>query len=72
MSLWADGNLIKHSVDTRDAQTTEQYLTSLENYANTLVASEASESYPRLNQRMAQPVNIGGDKAGAAQWRAAR
>ena len=72
MSLRAYGNLIKHSVDSRDAQTTEQYLTSLENYANTLVASGASESYPRLNQRMAQLMNMGGDKAGAARWRAAR
>ena len=72
MSLRAYGNLIKHSVDSRDAQTTEQYLTSLENYANTLVASGASESYPRLNQRMAQLMNMAGDKAGAARWRAAR
>ncbi|MEC8468985.1 MAG: tetratricopeptide repeat protein [Pseudomonadota bacterium] len=72
MSLRAYGNLIKHSVDSRDAQKTEQYLTSLENYANTLVASGASESYPRLNQRMAQLMNMGGDKAGAARWRAAR
>ncbi|MEC7611079.1 MAG: tetratricopeptide repeat protein [Pseudomonadota bacterium] len=72
MSLRAYGNLIKHSVDSRDAQTTEQYLTSLENYANNLVASGASESYPRLNQRMAQLMNMGGDKAGAARWRAAR
>ena len=72
MSLRAYGNLIKHSVDSRDAQKTEQYLTSLENYANTLVASGASESYPRLNQRMAQMMNMGGDKAGAARWRAAR
>ena len=72
MSLRAYGNLIKHSVDSRDAQTTEQYLTSLENYANTLVSSGASESYPRLNQRMAQLMNMAGDKAGAARWRAAR
>ena len=72
MSLRAYGNLIKHSVDSRDAQTTEQYLLSLENYANTLVASGASESYPRLNQRMAQLMNMAGDKAGAARWRAAR
>ncbi|MEC8007787.1 MAG: tetratricopeptide repeat protein [Pseudomonadota bacterium] len=72
MSLRAYGNLIKHSVDSRDAQKTEQYLTSLENYANNLVASGASESYPRLNQRMAQLMNMGGDKAGAARWRAAR
>ncbi|MEC8526877.1 MAG: tetratricopeptide repeat protein [Pseudomonadota bacterium] len=72
MSLRAYGNLIKHSVDSRDAQKTEQYLTSLENYANTLVASGANESYPRLNQRMAQLMNMGGDKAGAARWRAAR
>ena len=72
MSLRAYGNLIKHSVDSRDAQTTEQYLTSLENYANTLVASGASESYPRLNQRMAQLMTMGGDKAGAARWRAVR
>ncbi|MEC9122082.1 MAG: tetratricopeptide repeat protein [Pseudomonadota bacterium] len=72
MSLRAYGNLIKHSVDSRDAQKTEQYLTSLENYANNLVASGASESYPRLNQRMAQMMNMGGDKAGAARWRAAR
>ena len=72
MSLRAYGNLIKHSSDSRDAQATEQYLTSLENYANTLVASGASESYPRLNQRMAQLMTMGGDKAGAARWRAAR
>ncbi len=72
MSLRAYGNLIRHSVDSRDAQKTEQYLTSLENYANTLVASGASESYPRLNQRMGQLMNMGGDKAGAARWRAAR
>ncbi|MEC7149883.1 MAG: tetratricopeptide repeat protein [Pseudomonadota bacterium] len=72
MSLRAYGNLIKHSVDSRDAQKTEHYLTSLENYANNLVASGASESYPRLNQRMAQLMNMGGDKAGAARWRAAR
>ncbi|MEC7568835.1 MAG: tetratricopeptide repeat protein [Pseudomonadota bacterium] len=72
MSLRAYGNLVKHSVDSRDAQKTEQYLTSLENYANNLVASGASESYPRLNQRMAQLMNMGGDKAGAARWRAAR
>jgi len=72
MSLRAYGNLIKHSVDSRDAQTTEQYLLSLENYANTLVASGASESYPRLNQRMAQLMIMGGDQAGAARWRAAR
>ena len=72
MSLRAYGNLIKHSVDSRDAQATEQYLTSLENYANTLVASGASESYPRLNQRMAQLMTMGGDKAGAARWRAGR
>jgi hypothetical protein len=51
---------------------TEQYLTSLENYANTLVASGASESYPRLNQRVAQLMTMGGDKAGAARWRAVR
>ena len=72
MSLRAYGNLIKHSVDSRDAQTTEQYLTSLESYANTLVASGASESYPRLNQRMTQLMAMGGDKAGAARWRAGR
>ena len=72
MSLRAYGNLIKHSSDSRDAQATEQYLTSLENYANTLVASGASESYPRLNQRMAQLMTMGGDKAGAARWRTAR
>lgn len=72
MSLRAYGNLIKHSVDSRDAQATEQYLTSLENYANTLVASGASDSYPRLNQRMAQLMTMGGDKAGAARWRAGR
>ena len=72
MSLRAYGNLIKHSSDSRDAQATEQYLTSLENYANTLVASGASESYPRLNQRMAQLMTMGGDKAAAARWRAAR
>jgi len=72
MSLRAYGNLIKHSVDSRDAQMTEQYLMSLENYANTLVASGASESYPRLNQRMAQLMTMGGDKAGAARWRAVR
>ena len=72
MSLRAYGNLIKHSSDSRDAQATEQYLTSLENYANTLVASGASESYPRLNQRMAQLMTMGGDKAGAARWRSAR
>ena len=72
MSLRAYGNLIKHSVDSRDAQTTEQYLTSLENYANTLVASGTSESYPRLNQRMTQLMTMGGDEAGAARWRAAR
>ena len=72
MSLRAYGNLIKHSSDSRDAQATEQYLKSLENYANTLVASGASESYPRLNQRMAQLMTMGGDKAGAARWRAGR
>jgi len=72
MSLRAYGNLIKHSSDSRDAQATEQYLTSLENYANTLVASGASESYPRLNQRMTQLMTMGGDKAGAARWRAGR
>ena len=72
MSLRAYGNLIKHSSDSRDAQAAEQYLTSLENYANTLVASGASESYPRLNQRMAQLMTMGGDKAGAARWRAER
>ena len=72
MSLRAYGNLIKHSVDSRDAQTTEQYLASLESYANTLVASGASESYPRLNQRMTQLMTMGGDKAGAARWRAGR
>ena len=72
MSLRAYGNLIKHSSDSRDAQATEHYLTSLENYANTLVASGASESYPRLNQRMTQLMTMGGDKAGAARWRAGR
>ena len=72
MSLRAYGNLIKHSSDSRDAEATDQYLTSLENYANTLVASGASESYPRLNQRMAQLMTMGGDKAGAARWRAER
>ncbi len=72
MSLRAYGNLIKHSVDASDAQTTEQYLASLENYADTLVASGASENYPRLNQRMAQLLTMSGDKAGAARWRAAR
>ncbi len=72
MSLRAYGNLIKHSSDSGDAQATEQYLTSLDNYANTLVASGASESYPRLNQRMAQLLTMGGDKAGAARWRAVR
>lgn len=72
MSLRAYGNLIKHSVDSSDTQTTQQYLTSLENYANTLVASGASDSYPRLNQRMTQLMTMGGDKAGAARWRAGR
>ena len=72
MSLRAYGNLIKHSVDSSDAQTTQQYLTSLENYANTLVASGASDSYPRLNQRMTQLMTMGGDKAGATRWRAGR
>ena len=72
MSLRAYGSLIQHSSDSRDAEAAEQYLTSLENYANTLVASGASESYPRLNQRMAQLMTMGGDKAGAARWRAAR
>ena len=69
MSLRAYGNLIKHSVDSSDTQTTQQYLTSLENYANTLVASGASDNYPRLNQRMTQLMTMGGDKAGAARWR---
>ena len=72
MSLRAYGNLMKHSVDSSDTQTTQQYLTSLENYANTLVASGASDSYPRLNQRMTQLMTMGGDKAGAARWRAGR
>ena len=72
MSLRAYGNLIKHSVDSSDTQTTQQYLTSLENYANTLVASGASDSYPRLNQRMTQLMTMGGDKAGAARWRVGR
>ena len=72
MSLRAYGNLIKHSVDSSDTQTTQQYLTSLENYANTLVASGASDSYPRLNQRMTQLMTMGGDKTGAARWRAGR
>ena len=72
MSLRAYGNLIKHSVDSSDTQTTQQYLTSLENYANTLVASGASDNYPRLNQRMTQLMTMGGDNAGAARWRAAR
>lgn len=72
MSLRAYGNLIKHSVDSSDTQTTQQYLTSLENYANTLVASGASDSYPRLNQRMTQLMTMGGDNAGAARWRAGR
>ena len=72
MSLRAYGNLIKHSVDSSNTQTTQQYLTSLENYANTLVASGASDSYPRLNQRMTQLMTMGGDKAGAARWRAGR
>jgi tetratricopeptide (TPR) repeat protein len=72
MSLRAYGNLIKHSVDSSDTQTTQQYLTSLENYANTLVASGASDNYPRLNQRMTQLMTMGGDKAGAARWRVGR
>ena len=72
MSLRAYGNLIKHSVDSSDTQTTQQYLTSLENYANTLVASGASDNYPRLNQRMTQLMTMGGDNAGAARWRAGR
>ena len=72
MSLRAYGNLIKHSVDSSNTQTTQQYLTSLENYANTLVTSGASDSYPRLNQRMTQLMTMGGDKAGAARWRAGR
>ena len=72
MSLRAYGNLIKHSVDSSNTQTTQQYLTSLENYANTLVASGASDNYPRLNQRMTQLMTMGGDKAGAARWRAGR
>ena len=72
MSLRAYGNLIKHSVDSSDTQTTQQYLTSLENYANTLVASGASDSYPPLNQRMTQLMTMGGDKAGAARWRVGR
>jgi tetratricopeptide (TPR) repeat protein len=72
MSLRAYGNLIKHSVDSSDTQTTQQYLLSLENYANALVASGASESYPRLNQRMAQLMTMGGDQAGAARWRVGR
>lgn len=72
MSLRAYGNLVKHSVDSSDTQTTQQYLTSLENYANTLVASGASDNYPRLNQRMTQLMTMGGDKAGAARWRAGR
>ena len=72
MSLRAYGNLIKYSVDSSDTQTTQQYLTSLENYANTLVASGASDSYPRLNQRMTQLMTMGGDKAGAARWRVGR
>ena len=72
MSLRAYGNLIKYSVDSSDTQTTQQYLTSLENYANTLVASGASDNYPRLNQRMTQLMTMGGDKAGAARWRVGR
>ena len=72
MSLRAYGNLIKHSVDSSNTQTTQQYLTSLENYANTLVASGASDNYPRLNQRMTQLMTMGGDKAGAARWRVGR
>ena len=72
MSLRAYGNLIKHSVDSSDTQTTQQYLTSLENYANTLVESGASDNYPRLNQRMTQLMTMGGDKAGAARWRVGR
>ena len=72
MSLRAYGNLIKHSVDSSDAKTTQLYLTALENYADALIASGASESYPRLNQRMAQLMTMGGDKAAAARWRQAR
>ena len=72
MSLRAYGNLIKHSAASSDTQTTQQYLTLLENYADTLIASGTSENYSRLNQRIAQLITMGGDAAGAARWRAAR
>jgi len=72
MSLRAYGNLIKHSADSRDAEATQEYLSAAQDYAEDLIASGASTTYPRLNQRMAQLMTMGGDKAAAARWQQAR
>jgi tetratricopeptide (TPR) repeat protein len=72
MSLRAYGNLIKHSADSRDTEATQEYLSAAQDYAEDLIASGASTTYPRLNQRMAQLMTMGGDKAAAARWQQAR
>ena len=72
MSLRAYGNLIKHSVTTGDTSATERYLASAEAYAEQLINSGESASYPMLGRRMGQIMTLGGDKAAAAVWQQRR
>ena len=68
MSLRAYGNLIKHSVDSGNTRATQRYVQAVSTYADRLVASGASNNYPMLGQRMAQLMEMGGDKDAGTKW----
>jgi len=68
MVLRAYGNLIKYSVESENTPATQRYLKAVSNYADRLVESGASESYPMLAQRMAQLMTMGGNSEAAARW----
>ena len=72
MSLRAYGNLIRHSVTTGDKSATERYLASAEAYAEQLIDTGESASYPMLGRRMGQIMTLGGNKAAAAVWQQRR
>ena len=68
MVLRAYGNLIKYSVESENTPATQRYLKAVSNYADRLVESGASKSYPMLAQRMAQLMTMGGNSEAAARW----
>ena len=68
MVLRAYGNLIKHSAESGNPTATDHYLRSASEYADYLIESGNSSTYPLLKQRMAQLMKIGGDSEAAKRW----